>query len=132
MEHPIVFFDGVCNFCNGSVNFIIRRDPKKVFRFAPLQSAVARQHLQALENSHPDLDSIVLMEGDRVYVKSSAALRIARKLSGLWPVFYILVILPRSLRDWVYDWFARHRYQWFGKTDSCMIPSREIEALFLS
>ncbi len=125
----IVLFDGVCNLCNGAVQFIIRRDPAVHFQFAALQSDVGR----ALTDTHgvEGLDSIVLVQDGRVFVKSAAALRIALKLRGLWKVLGIGLIVPKIIRDAVYDWIAAHRYQWFGEQAHCMIPSVELKARFI-
>jgi predicted DCC family thiol-disulfide oxidoreductase YuxK len=132
---PVVLFDGVCNLCTGSVLFIIRRDPRGVFRFAALQSPAAAALLKdAPVRSGPLPDSIVLVEGDgaaRVSTQSTAALRIARRLRFPWPVLYALIVIPRPIRDWVYDFIAARRYRWFGKRDSCMMPTPELRARFL-
>src|SRR5580693_3210477 len=115
-EHPIVLFDGVCNLCNGSVNFIIDRDPRGTFRFAALQSDAARRTLEGLGRSIPDgdPDSIVVVEGGRLYERSGAALRIARHMRGAWPLLAGLAVIPRPLRDALYRWLAARRYRWFG------------------
>lgn len=123
-----ILFDGVCNLCNASVNFIIDRDPKGYFRFAALQSDAAKA-LGEAPNGDPD--SIVLLEDGVRYEQSTAALRIARRLSGLWPVLYAGIILPRPLRDLVYRFIARNRYKWFGRRDACRLPSPELKARFL-
>jgi predicted DCC family thiol-disulfide oxidoreductase YuxK len=127
----VVLFDGVCNFCNGIVRFIIERDPHGRFQFAPLQSKSAA----SLLSQHPDRqvlpDSVVLVDDDGLYVKSAAALRIARGLRFPWPVFWIFMLVPRPIRDWVYDFIARHRYGWFGKRDACMVPTQEVRDRFL-
>jgi len=123
----VVLFDGVCNLCNGAVQFIIRRDLHARFQFAALQSEAAAKLLR----TGPTLDSFVLMEGDRVFTKSAAALRIARGLRFPWPLLFIFWLIPRPLRDLVYDWVASHRYAWFGKRDSCMLPTPELRQRFL-
>ena len=131
-DRPIILFDGVCNLCNGFVRFVIARDPVGRFRFAPLQSDVARRLLgqpNAAGGAVPA--SFVLLEGDRVFRQSTAALRIARNLGLPWRLAYGLVVLPRPLRDWVYDIVARHRYQWFGQRDVCMVPTPDLRARFL-
>ena len=110
-KHAVVLFDGVCNLCNGSVNFIIARDPTGYFRFASLQSAVARDFLGEAGLPQTYLDSIVLCEDGVLYRHSDAVLRIARHLSGGWPLLYGFRVLPRGLRDRVYNWVARHRYR---------------------
>lgn len=128
---PIVLFDGVCNFCNGTVQFILARDYEEKFRFAPLQSSAARELLEDCSLPGGRVDTIVLADGEKCFVKSTAALRIARELSGLWPILYVFVIVPRPLRDWFYDAFAKRRYSWFGKRESCFVPSEELKARFL-
>jgi len=130
-EHAVVLFDGVCNLCNDSINFVIDHDPDGYFKFASLQSDEAGALLAQYGLDGDYLDSIVLVEAGRVYRNSSAALRITRKLSGAWPLLYALVVVPRPVRDWVYDWVARNRYKWFGKRDQCRLPTPELRARFL-
>lgn len=129
--HPVVLFDGVCNLCDSSVQFIIRRDPSGRFRFASLQSDAGRAVVQALGRSPDDLDTMVLVDGDRTWIKSAAALEIARHLTGLWPALRILAAVPRPVRDWGYDVIARHRYRWFGKKDVCITPTPDVRDRFL-
>lgn len=131
LTHSIILFDGVCNLCNGAVNFVIKRDPRNVFKFTPLQE---KQGVLLLKKHAVDarkLDSIVLIENGNVYIKSSAALRIAKKLSGLWPLFFVLLIIPSFIRDGVYDFIAKNRYKWFGKKEQCMIPTPGFREKFL-
>lgn len=131
-KHPVVLFDGVCNLCSSSVRFIIQRDPHAVFRFASLQSETGRRLLQEKGmdvKSEPD--SVVLVEEHAVHVKTDAVLRIAARLSGLWPLFRVFRILPRSFRDPVYDWVGRNRYRWFGRQDYCAMPDPSLRARFL-
>ena len=130
-EPAVILFDGVCNFCNASVNFVMKRDPKGRFRFAPLQSDVAGELLDRSGLNRDDIDSIVLVEGDRAAVKSTATLRIVSQLTGLWPLLSVFRFVPRFLRDAVYDWIARNRYRWFGRRDSCMLPTAELRGRFL-
>lgn len=125
-----VLFDGVCNLCNGAITFIIKRDPKGQFRFAPLGSAPANKLLAGAAGPIPD--SMVLVEDGRVFVRSAAALRIARRLRLPWPLAYVFIAVPRPVRDWVYDMVARNRYRWFGRRDSCMVPTPELSARFLA
>ena len=131
----LVLFDGVCNLCNGAVNFIIDHDPEGYFTFAALQSEEAVPRLAEFGRLPDSLaaapDSIVLIEGGRLYERSDAVLRIARRLSGLWPLAYIFVVLPKPLRDALYGWIAANRYRWFGKQDACRIPTPELRARFL-
>lgn len=129
--HPIILFDGVCNLCEGSVRFIIQRDPDAVFRFAALQSKAGTRLLQAYHLDAAMLDSVVVIESGKLYTHSTAALRICRHLSGLWPLLYGFMIVPRVLRDGVYRWVARNRYRWFGKKEACLMPTPDIQARFL-
>lgn len=137
----VVLFDGVCNLCNGFVRFVIARDLAGRFQFAALQSGAARRLLAGshTRSAPPDsplpdsalADSIVLVEGGRVFVRSAAALRIARSLRFPWPMMYGLMVVPRVFRDWAYDVVARKRYRWFGRRDACMVPTPELSARFL-
>jgi len=126
-DHSIVLFDGVCNLCNGFVQFILPRDRTGRFRCASLQSEAARR---LLKGDAPE-ETIVLIEEGKTYLKSAAALRIARRLRFPWPLLYAFVVVPRGLRDMVYDWVARHRYCWFGKRDACMVPYPQWRGRFL-
>lgn len=127
----IVLFDGLCNLCNAAVDFILRRDRAGVFRFAALQSEAGRALLA--RHGLPDLDpgSMVLIEGGRAYQRSTAALRIARRLRFPWPLLAALLVIPVSLRDPVYGWIARNRYRLFGRRDSCRVPTDKERARFL-
>ncbi|SHM41034.1 thiol-disulfide oxidoreductase DCC family protein [Gracilibacillus kekensis] len=126
----IILFDGVCNFCSSSVQFIIKRDPHQKFQFASLQSEVG-QKLISKYNVPNDIDSIVLIKDNRYYTKSTAALNIAKSLHRLYPVFSIFLLIPKILRDKVYQIIAKNRYRWFGKKDSCMLPSPEDRERFI-
>jgi predicted DCC family thiol-disulfide oxidoreductase YuxK len=129
---PVVLFDGVCNLCNASVLFIVRRDPHGVFRFAALQSAFARE-LMVRHNLDTDgLHSFIVVHHSRLYRRSRAALEITKRLSGLWPALYILIIVPPFIRDWIYDWIASNRYKWFGKRNECMVPTPELRSRFIA
>lgn len=131
MSHPIVLFDGICNFCDASVNWIIARDRRGVFRFAALQSA-AGERLQRERGLDPNaLDTLVLVEDAGVYRKSGAALRVLRRLRWPWPIFIGLIAVPPFVRDFVYDFFARRRYRWFGRKEECMVPASEVRDRFL-
>lgn len=127
----IVLFDGVCNLCNGAVQFIIKHDSKKRFTFASLQSASAKQLLteRALV---PALETMVFINGNQAYEKSDAALEIARQLDGAWRLLYVLKIVPRFLRDAVYTLVANNRYRLFGKRDSCWLPTPEFQSRFIA
>jgi predicted DCC family thiol-disulfide oxidoreductase YuxK len=126
-----ILFDGVCNLCNGAVQFIIRHDPKGHFRFAAQQSDAGQAFLQELHISAEGIDTIILIEGHQYYTQSTAALRIARHLSGFWPVLYASIIVPPFLRNGIYAYIARNRYRWFGRKDQCMLPTAEIKNRFL-
>ena len=126
----VILFDGVCNLCSGAVQFVIERDPAARFRFATLQSPVAARLMESTRIGDR-LDSIVLVEDGRVWTQSTAALRIARRLRFPWPVAYAMIVVPRSLRDWIYNLVARNRYRWFGKREACMVPTPALRARFL-
>ena len=130
-EKPVIYFDGVCNYCNGAVNLVIRHDRKERFLFATLQSAAGQQMLN--ENNLPtkDFTSFVLKEKNRILTKSSAALRVAALLPWYWQWTRIGWIFPRFFRDAVYQVIARNRYKWFGKKETCMVPSAALRARFL-
>lgn len=131
-EKSIIFFDGVCNLCNASIDFILKRDHKERFLVGALQDDFSKKVLRHYQVKEDYLDSLVLLENDKVYYKSTAALRIAKALSGLWPVLYPLILLPSWLRDPIYDWIGRNRYRWFGKKNTCRLPSPEEQAKFLN
>jgi predicted DCC family thiol-disulfide oxidoreductase YuxK len=128
----IILFDGVCNFCNSSVNFIIARDTAGYFKFAPLQSEIGEKLLAENGVDKVETDSVVLIEDGQVYTHSTAALRVARRLDGAWKWLYYLIFVPRIIRDGAYKLFARYRYRLFGKKDECMLPTPEIRARFLA
>lgn len=130
--YSIILFDGVCNLCNSSVNFVIDRDSERNFRYAALQSETGQDFLRKHGLNAEDFDSIVLVEGDAFYRKSTAALRIARKLDGAWPLFYAFIIIPPFIRNFFYDIIAKNRYKWFGRMDECRIPTPELKNLFLN
>jgi predicted DCC family thiol-disulfide oxidoreductase YuxK len=130
MVRAVLLFDGVCTLCNGFVQFVIQRDPAGRFQFATLQSDAARRLLQAAPQPLPD--TLVLVENGRMFLRSTAALRVARGLKFPWPLAFALVVVPRPLRDWLYDIVARNRYRWFGRRDVCMVPTPELRARFLS
>ena len=130
-EDPIVLFDGVCNLCTGFVQFLIPRDPEGRFHFASLQSDVGERLLEEHGLASDELDSIVLIEGDSAYVKSSAVIRIGTILGGVYTLGRPLQYLPRRLRDWGYDLVAANRYRLFGKKDQCMMPTGDVQSRFL-
>lgn len=131
-EGPVLLFDGVCNLCTGSVRFVIKRDPKKQFRFASLQSPVAKELLGPQNAAAADqLDSVILVDDDGVWRKSSAALRTVRRLSGLWPLMSVFLAVPRPIRDAVYDLIGSRRYRMFGRTEACWVPDHDVSDRFL-
>jgi len=127
----IVLFDGVCNLCNGAVQFIIKRDRNEKFLFASLQSRFGRDQLTKSGLDPSSLQSILVIEGDSVFQRSDAALKIANHLDGIWSYLTVLRFVPKIIRDGVYNFIARHRYSIFGKQDSCMIPTAELKARFI-
>jgi predicted DCC family thiol-disulfide oxidoreductase YuxK len=130
-SEAILLFDGVCNLCNASVNFIIDRDPRGRIRFASLQSETGQKLLERFELPTSDFDTMVLVEGDRCYRRSTAGLRVARRLRQPWPLLYGLIIVPRPLRDAVYRLVAHNRYRWFGQNEACRVPTPELRERFL-
>lgn len=127
----VVLFDGICNFCNSSVNFIIERDAQNFFKFAPIQSEVGQKLLDEYKIDRLETDSIILIENKTAYTHSTAALRIAQKLGGIWSLLYGFIVLPKFIRDFFYKLFAKYRYKLFGKKDECMIPTPDIRERFL-
>lgn len=128
----IILFDGVCNLCDSSVQFIIKHDTKDVFRFVSLQSELGREILEHIGINPANMDSIVLYEpGVAYYYKSSAAIQIAQNLGGFWCFGTVFRIIPTAIRNQLYDYIAKNRYQWYGKKESCMIPTSELKAKFL-
>ena|SRR5688572_15981092 len=130
-ESNIVLFDGVCNLCNGLVQFIIKRDPAGVFKFASLQSDYGQQQLEKFNIDKNLLHSIILVRDSQYYQRSDAALEIAKKIKGGWRVLYAFKIIPRFLRDGIYNLIAKNRYRFFGKKDACWIPTPELKERFL-
>ena len=130
-NNSIILFDGVCNLCNSSVQFIIRHDPKKLFLFASLQSDAASEILLQSPFKKLDLTSIVFIENGQIYDRSTAVLKITRKLKGGYSLLYGFIIIPRLIRDWGYQQLANNRYHWFGKKDICMVPSANLKDRFL-
>jgi predicted DCC family thiol-disulfide oxidoreductase YuxK len=127
----IVFFDGVCNLCNGAVQFLNQRDPKGVFQYAALQSQAARTHLPAPPAGEAWPDSIIVVDDGKAFVKSDAVLRIARRMRWPWRALVAGRLLPRPVRDALYDAVATRRYRWFGRRDVCMIPTPDLQRRFL-
>jgi predicted DCC family thiol-disulfide oxidoreductase YuxK len=132
MDGPVILFDGICNLCNSSVNYVIRHDPQKIFRFASLQSEPGKKLLKQFDLPENDINSFVLIENDQPFTRSAAALRVARKLKGPISLLYGFIIVPRFIRDAVYDLIAHKRYRWFGKRESCMVPGTSVSSRFLN
>ena len=130
-DHAIVLFDGVCHLCTSTVQWIIQRDPRGYFTFAPLQSAIGRTLVGAHSLPQDALDTFVVVEGSSCFTRSDAALRVAQHLSGGWSLLQVLSLIPKPIRDWGYTVIARHRYQWFGRRETCMVPSRDLLDRFL-
>ncbi len=130
-NNPIILFDGVCNFCNSSVNFVIERDKKSVIKFAALQSDAGQQLLQQFNLSTSEFNSFIFIEAGNIYTASTAALKVSKYLTALWPLLYGFIIVPRFIRDGIYNWISKNRYKWFGKKDQCMIPTPEVRSRFL-
>lgn len=128
---PILLFDGVCNLCSSSVQFVLKRNKTENIQFASLQSDVGKQLLQEHGLSHQYIDSLVLLENGTAYVKSDAALRVTKHLAGVWRLLLAFLIIPKFIRNPIYDWIARNRYRWFGKKDVCWIPQPQWQSRFL-
>jgi predicted DCC family thiol-disulfide oxidoreductase YuxK len=128
----LILFDGVCKFCNASVNFVIARDKAARYRYAPLQSELGQGLLRRFGLDTESFDTFVYVSGGRAHVKSGAALRVASGLGGAWRLLGLLLAIPAPLRDACYGLVARNRYRWFGKRDACMVPSPEVRARFLA
>ena len=130
-SYSVILFDGYCNLCSRSVQCVLKYDRKAKFRFASLQSEYGKLLLQKHQLPTESFGSFVLVEDDKIHSKSTAALRVVKSLSGMWPVLYIFIIIPRFIRDAVYGFVARNRYKWFGKRDSCWLPKPEWKERFL-
>ena len=128
----VIYFDGVCVLCNSGVDLVMRHDRNRKFRYATLQSDIGQRLLRDLGLAPDAFDSFILQEGEKKYAKSTAALRIAKNLPGLWPLLYAFILIPRPVRDAAYSWLARRRYQTLGRRDACRVPSDEERHLFLN
>ncbi len=131
LQESILLFDGHCSLCNGAVDFVLKRDTKKKLLLASIQGTAGQGVLKKYELPPSYLDTLVLVEEGKVYLGSTAALRVARFLGGGWPLFYGLIIIPKGVRDRIYQWISRNRYQWFGRRDTCRIPTASESAHFL-
>jgi predicted DCC family thiol-disulfide oxidoreductase YuxK len=130
-QGDIILFDGICNLCNRAVQFVIRHDRNKQFKFGSLQGPHGQEYLRNL-NIQPDkTDSFLLIEDEKHYTRSTAALRVFKKLGGTWSLLYIFIVIPSFIRDALYDFIAHNRYRWFGKRNECMLPTEDLKARFL-
>jgi len=130
-DHPILLFDGICNLCNGSIQYIIPRDPEGTLRFAPLQSDLGEKVRESAGLSTDDLETVVLVDDGKAYTKSDAAIRVGERLGGAYRLLSLGRLLPRGLRDRIYDFVAENRYDWFGKKDQCMVPDDDVNDRFI-
>ncbi len=131
-QHPIILFDGVCNLCNSSVQYVIKHDPEGIYHFASLQSEAGQRLLEQYKLDANDLNSFVLIMNNKAYTRSTAALTVARKLKGLSKLLYGFIIVPPLIRNAVYNFIARNRYKWFGRKDECMVPTAALRSRFLN
>lgn len=132
MDHPIILFDGICNLCNNAVQFVLKHDKKKLFRFASLQSDFGKSILIKYGLPTDNFNSFVLILNGKAYTKSTAALSVAKMLSGPIKLLYGFIVVPAFIRNGVYNVIANNRYKWFGKKESCMLPSPDVAARFLN
>ncbi len=128
---PLILFDGVCNLCNSAVQFVIKNDIEDRYMFAPLQNKKVQDFLEYTNKELLKVDSIFLITSKKIYTKSSAALKIAKTLQGLYPILYVFFIIPKPIRDVIYDFIARNRYKWYGRKDHCMLPTKALKNKFL-
>lgn len=131
IKQPLILFDGMCNLCSSSVQFIIKRDKKKQFYFTSIQSHLGQQIIQYFQLDFTKAESVLLLEKNNIFIESTAALKIANQLSGFWSILYSFIIIPSFIRNSIYQLIARNRYKWFGKKESCWIPTKEIISRFL-
>ena len=129
-DHPVILFDGICNLCNASVQYVIKHDPEHVFHFASLQSSFGQKILSKYNLPLNDFNSFVLFKNNKIYTRSTAALMVARKLKGFIRFLYAFMIIPKFIRDAVYNIIAKNRYKWFGKKNECWVPTPELKSLF--
>jgi predicted DCC family thiol-disulfide oxidoreductase YuxK len=130
--NPVILFDGICNLCNASVQYVIKHDKKKLFRFASLQSSFGESVLKQYDLPVNTFNSFILLSDNKIYTRSTAALLVAKKVSGLIKLLYGFIIIPKFIRDFVYDIIAKNRYKWFRKKEACWVPTPELKSLFLN
>lgn len=131
-NQPIILFDGVCNLCNSSVQYVIKHDPEGIFKFASLQGETGQQLLKQFALPANNMNSFILIQDNRAYTKSTAALTVARQLKGFATLLYGFIIVPAFIRNAVYNFIAKNRYKWFGKQETCMIPTSALKSRFLN
>jgi len=130
-DNPVILFDGLCILCEGSINFLIRMDKKKILRYASLQSEMGKRLIKEFNLSSQYDDSVILIVKSKSFLKSDAALEIIKIFGGFWRLLFFFKIIPKKMRDSIYDFIARNRYQWFGRKDCCIIPDQSVKELFL-
>ncbi|MEO6722773.1 MAG: thiol-disulfide oxidoreductase DCC family protein [Ferruginibacter sp.] len=130
-DQPIILFDGVCNLCNGAVNFVIKKDKKSRLKLGAIQSEQGQDLLKNYGLSTSEMNTFIFIENEKAYTRSIAALKVSKYLGGLWPMFYGFIIVPKFIRDGIYNWIAKNRYNWFGRKDQCMMPTPEVRQRFL-
>lgn len=130
IKSPVLLFDGVCNLCNASVQWVLKHDKKGIFKFAALQSETGQAFLQKFGYQQENYETVILVDGERIFTRSDAPLEIVRRLGGGWSLLTVFRFIPRPLRNVVYDWIARNRYRWFGKKQECMLPRPEWKERF--
>lgn len=128
---PLILYDGVCRLCTSTVLFVIKRDRRKRFRFASMQSPMGQRLLRQLGLAADDFKTFVLVEPQGPFIRSTAALRVAKQMDGWWPGLYVLIVVPTPIRDRVYDWVAKHRYRWFGRLEECLVPTSDVADRFV-
>ena len=131
INNDVILFDGVCNLCSSTVQFVIRHDKKNRYKFASLQSGYGQRLMQQFNLPVDELNSFILFENGSIYAKSTGALKVARHLNGAWPLLYGFLIIPKFIRDAVYSYVARHRYKWFGRKDACWVPTPALKEKFI-
>lgn len=132
MEHPVIFFDGLCNLCNAAVQFVIKRDPSAIFKFCSLQSPIAARLLPDHNFQSQNLNTFILLQNNKIYKRSTAALKVASQLQSPYKLLYGFIIVPSIVRDWVYNLISKNRYKWFGKRNECMLPDPKLATRFLN
>ena len=132
MENPLVLFDGVCNLCNSSVQFIIKNDPAGYFKFAPLQSEKGQEILKRFNMKTDDYDTFILYKNGQIYTRSTGVLHVLKHFNNYYRFFYFFIIIPSFIRDYLYNFVAGNRYRFFGRKDACMIPTPELKARFIN